>query len=145
MSKSDIEADDDDFIIHPKKDAKTLGTLAAQSNSWYENELEDGSEYSEEDDGADDVKPMPTFPLMKVPLPTLATVPEVKGEMIKRKLVENPVDITESVFLNDDIEDLVTSAGGDTKLLNDIIEYGEKLAKAARLKLEALSVKKSKI
>jgi hypothetical protein len=45
---------DDDFKIHPKKDAAQLGSLASQNNEWYECDEKAGDSQSEEIDDEED-------------------------------------------------------------------------------------------
>ena len=141
--KSDSEPEsDDEFIIHPKKNVETLGTLAAHANSWYGNELEDGSDDS--DDDTPTTGTIPAFPTIKATVPILPTVinhVDSNSNPNKRKYQDNTTaSTTTSSFLEEDIQELITSAGNDNQLLNELVEYGEKLAQAAREQLKSQSI-----
>ena len=60
--------EEDDFPplkIHPKKTAEQIGTLAAKSNSWYENENDESS------GSEDELELEVPFPNMKLPAPII--------------------------------------------------------------------------
>jgi hypothetical protein len=113
----EIESDDDDFKIHPKKSAEVLGTVAAVSNSWYENDQEkddsDGSDDDADEEGAAAVPSFPAFPSM--------TMGRVAPAVAVASAVRKGVTVPE--LLKTGAKDLIASTAGSKTLLVELKEY----------------------
>lgn len=113
----DLDNDDDDFKIHPKKTQEELGSLAVTENSWYENEREDEEDCdsnSDDEDGEESgASSSVAFPTITRPTPPLP-VPVMK-------------QITAVDLMKTTPEALVASAAGNTKLLMDLAAYASTL------------------
>lgn len=124
----DYEEEDYDvpMKIHPKKDPTVLGSLAAASNSWYENEKdEDDDERDEDDEDTKEVNTAeskrrkllssaPTFPVMTRTIPSADSSVRI---------------ITPQELLATSPELLI--AGQSNRTLAEIIVYANKLSELA--------------